>query len=498
MNRAKKLKLNTIVGILSQIVTFVCGFIVPRIILKYYGSEINGLVSSIIHFLSFISLAECGIGVVVQSSLYKPLADKDNIAISQIIISSDRFFRKIGVLLSIYIVFLLFAYPLLVKTSFDAAFVCTLILAISISTFIQHYVCMSYRLLVSADQAVYIQLLLQILTQVLTAIVGYFIATLGGSIQLFKLSSSMILVLQPLLLSIYVKKHYRIDKSLELTDEPIKQKWNGLAQHIAYVVLNNTDTVVLTMMSTLSNVSIYNVYFLVVNGIKTMVTSVVTGMQSLLGNMYANNERETLQKTFSLYEAAIHISVTFLYSCTCVLIVPFVALYTKGINDANYIEPLFGVLLSLSQMVYCIRLPYNAMVFAAGHFKQTQMSAIIEAIINILVSVILVSRFGLIGVAIGTLAAMTFRTVYLAVYLRKNIMNRSIVHFLKHILCDGIIIAICLLVNTKLQFEANSFLEWTLLAVKTCLGFGVLSLSINSIFYPKQMKSLLKNYLRLK
>ena len=66
------------------------------------------------------------------------------------------------------------------------------------------------------------------------------------------------------------------------------------------------------------------------------------------------------------------------------------------------------------------------MVLAAGHYKQTQWSAIIEAAVNIAVSVVLVFKFGLTGVAIGTLAAMVYRTAYLARYLSRNIICRSI------------------------------------------------------------------------
>lgn len=493
MDRAKKLRLNTIIGIISQIVTFICGFIVPRIIMTYYGSEVNGLVSSIIHFLSFISLAECGIGVVVQSSLYKPLAEKDNDAISRIIISSDRFFSKIAILLCAYVLVLLVIYPhfpRIAETSFDGLYIRTLLLTISISTFIQHYVCMSYRLLVIADQVGYVQLLLQILTQILTATISVVLAKVGSSIQLFKLSASLILALQPLLLSIYVKRHYSINKKLTLHEEPIKQKWNGLAQHIAYVVLNNTDIVVLTMMSSLVNVSIYNAYFLVVNGIKTLITSIVTGMQSLLGNMYANNEKQTLLHTFSLYEGAIHLTVTFLYSCTCALIVPFVSIYTKDVPDANYIEPLFGILISLAQMAYCIRLPYNAMIFAAGHYKQTQLSAILEAVINIIVSVVLVSKFGLVGVAIGTLAAMIFRTTYLAIYLTKNILYRNIRYYIKHLFVDGVVILFSLISTSKLNIMPLNYTEWVVDAIKVALMIGSVSVIVTFIAYPSELKTL--------
>ena len=94
----------------------------------------------------------------------------------------------------------------------------------------------------------------------------------------------------PVLLSVIAKRKYKIDHKIELTGEPIKQKWNGLAQHIATVVLGNTDTVVLTFLSTLENVSVYAVYHLVVNGVKQIVVSMTNGMQAMLGNMLAKNE----------------------------------------------------------------------------------------------------------------------------------------------------------------------------------------------------------------
>ncbi len=126
----------------------------------------------------------------------------------------------------------------------------------------------------------------------------------------------------------------------------------------------------------------------------------------MFGDMYARKETDTLDKTFGWVEWLMHLLVTFSFSCTAVLILPFVNIYTKEISDANYIVPAFSLLISAAQASYCLRLPYNMMVLAAGHYRQTQWSAIIEAMINIIVSVVLVRRFGLVGVAVGTLAAM--------------------------------------------------------------------------------------------
>ena len=53
---------NTIASLVFQITTIVCGFILPRIILQQFGSETNGLISSITQFLGIIGFLELGVG----------------------------------------------------------------------------------------------------------------------------------------------------------------------------------------------------------------------------------------------------------------------------------------------------------------------------------------------------------------------------------------------------------------------------------------------------
>lgn len=67
---------NTISSLLAQITVLVCGFILPRFFLQSFGSEVNGMVNSIAQFLGVISFLELGVGAVVESALYKPLAEK--------------------------------------------------------------------------------------------------------------------------------------------------------------------------------------------------------------------------------------------------------------------------------------------------------------------------------------------------------------------------------------------------------------------------------------
>ena len=69
--RSKKAIYNIVTNLVLQIVTIIYGFIVPKIIISNFGSNTNGLISSITQFLSYIALLESGFGPVVKSILYK-------------------------------------------------------------------------------------------------------------------------------------------------------------------------------------------------------------------------------------------------------------------------------------------------------------------------------------------------------------------------------------------------------------------------------------------
>lgn len=85
---------------------------------------------------------------------------------------------------------------------------------------------------------------------------------------------------------------------VKYTEEPITQKWNGVAQHVAAIVLDGTDTIVLTLFATLEDVSIYSVYYLVVNGVKQLFMSLTKGVESLMGELWAKQELKELNKFF--------------------------------------------------------------------------------------------------------------------------------------------------------------------------------------------------------
>ena len=483
----KVLFYNSISPLIYQATTIICGFILPRLILGHFGTEVNGLVNSITQFLGIIAFLELGVGAVVQSSLYKPLSDNDDITVSKVITSADKFFRRLGYILAIYVIAMLFYYPYLVKQNFSFTFTATLIIAISIRSFAQYFFGIVNRLLLLADQKAYIQYIAQTLAVITNTLGCYILIAFDCSVQVVYGMTSVIFFLQPLAIHLYIKKHYALNRKIHYEVEPIKQKWNGIAQHIAAVILTGSDTVILTVFSSLVNVSIYAVYYLPMSGSRLIIMSMISGIMALIGNLWAKQDLKELRKVFAWTEWLIHTGTTLIFALTAVLIVPFVQVYTHGVSDANYMQPLFGVLLVVANSGHCLRLPYNIMILAAGHYKQTQHNYIIAAMMNIVISIICVKQFGLIGVTLGTMAAMGYQTVWVAWYNSKNFIQWPMKNFFKQIGVDAVSAVGIFAVGSYFSLSAIGYVSWVILAIKVTACGIIVGDIVNYVFYKEYM-----------
>lgn len=492
MNRKKLLALNTSSSLIFQLTTIICGFIVPRLILQTYGSEVNGLINSITQFLSIIAFLELGVGAVIQSSLYKPLSEKDDEEISKIVVSGQKFFSRLATILLVYVIILIVIYPLVAKSNFGFLYTATMILVISISSFAQYYFGIVNSLLITANQRGYFSFNIQTVTLILNTIACFILIKLGASIHIVKLTTSLIYLLRPILLSLYVKKNYNIDWNIKYSGEPIKQKWNGIAQHVSAVVLDGTDNIVLTIFMGLEIVSVYSVYNMVVMGVKKLLMSMTNGIQSLMGELLAREEIDKLGKFFGWVEWSIHTGTTFIFGVTAILIIPFVEVYTSGIHDTNYIQPLFAVLIVAANAGHCLRLPYNLLILAGGHYKQTQNNYIIAALINIVFSILFVNILGLAGVAIGTLLAMFYQTIWMAIYDSKNFIHWPLKYFIKQLLVDGVTVLFFAFIYNFFTINDITWLSWIIYSIKISLISLVFVGIINTIFYKEYIIIILK------
>ncbi len=489
--RKKEVFKNAIFGLLNQIFIIARGFIIPRLIISTYGSNVNGLVSSITNFLAFITLLDGGFNVVIKSLLYKPIVNKDKKQIESILYSSNRFFRRIAGIFIIYIVLLLIIYPQ-ITGDFNCKFIDLLIIVISISTFFEYYFGISYRIFLEASGKSYLISIINSLVTIISTIVITFLVKYNYDIIIVKLFGSIIFIIKPILLNVYARKKYKLCINSNYKEYVIQNKWDGLAQHIAWVIYCNTDVAVLTLFSTLFNVSIYSVYSLVCVSLRSIVNAITSGIDSTFGNIIASGKKELLEKGFDIYEIIYFSIITILFSCAIILIIPFVKVYTLGINDTNYINSSFGIIIILSEYIIAIRRPYRALIHAKGHFKETRIGAWIECIINITLSVVLVFKYGLVGIAIGTLAASLVRTIEFIYHANKVILSRKNIISIKKIILVIISTIFIILLDKYISYVDNiNYINFLINSVITILFTTMIVLIVNIIFYNTKILKVL-------
>ena len=132
------------------------------------------------------------------------------------------------------------------------------------------------------------------------------------------------------------------------------------------------------------------------------------------------------------------------------------------------------------------------MTYAAGHFRETQMSALIEVVLNIFISMVFVFKYKLDGVAIGTIVAVSFRTLYFVWYLSKNILYRPIKYFLKYIFTELLTIALIIPILHFVNIEVINYFTWFIYAIIVALITLSMIIVINVIFYRKHIKNLIE------
>ncbi len=386
----KRFLKNSIASLVQQIVTIFLGLILSRFILLAYGSATNGLISSINQFIGLIALMEEGMGVVARVVFYKPLAERDQIQISIAYKTVSRFFTRLSFLLFIYLAVLSIVYPLISKSGYSFGFVSILVLILGLSSIFEYC---------------------------------------------FGITSQMLLIvyiIRPLLLCYYTKKRYKIDTSVSVDKILLSQKNAAWVRHIATYVHTGTDIMLLTLFSNMAWVSVYSVYQYVIHSLSVLASAILNNLEAVFGEAFAKEDKEQLKWLVQKYDL---ISKIFVGTCftTCMIVIDsFIGIYTKDIVDIQYFQPVFSGILCIAEMFYCMGLIYQNIYIAAGHIRQTQWMAVLEAVINVFVSLILVRKYHIVGVAGGTLAAMIFKNVIEVYYVKKYILDISLRVLLKN------------------------------------------------------------------
>ena len=422
-------------------------------------------------------------------ALYKPLANEDDEGISEIFNLIGQTFRKIAGVFVCFAVVLSVSMKFFVDTQYSWFFVFTMVLILSTQTYLGYYMGMPYRFLMTADQKLYIIQFTQIITTVLNLLLCLLVMRLGGGIHMVKLTSVSVFLLNPLVQRLYVKRHYHLSRKVTAGNTQHIQKRDGVIHHLSYFIHRNTDVVILSLLGSLHAVSVYSVYHTVINVLEQLLASISSGLSGLVGRLIARKAIRELNRIVDRYEACSNVLATGVATVCAILILPFVSIYTGGVTDVQYRQPLFAILMIAGSYAYSIRHPFGCVVSAAGHYRQTRAGAVGEVVINLALSLILVKPLGLVGMALGTFAAMSFRTLHTVWYLSKHILHRPVWRFLLRLGCNLMVSGILInRVPVWVDISAADIPGLLVCAVKVSAIVFTAFLALNALLSIRVMK----------
>jgi len=490
---------NAITSLLLQVAVAISGIIVPHFFTAVYGSPVNGMVSSISQFITYMGLVEAGVSAASIVALYKPLAENDTGAINGIIAAAKKFYIRSGLIFAALAAVLVIVYPYVIRGEItDISFIRTMIVILSVNGLVDYFILGKYRVLLVADQKSYVISIAQIAGTIVVTVVSVLLIEMNCSAILVKGTVAVVYVLRSLAVVWYTRKHYpALDLKAEPNEKAISQRWSALLHQVVGMICNNTDIILLTLLLTtgaLSEVSVYSIYSLVGFALINIFTALSNGITASFGQVMASGNDEALRKGFSVFEYFSFILIFAAYVCMAALLYPFITLYSTGFPDAAiYTRWGLVALFTACGLLQSIRIPGLTMIVAAGHFKQTQGRAIAEAVINLVVSIVLIWPLGIYGVLIGTCASYAYRSLdvifYNASRFLKGTLKRTFLRLIRNAATAALLIWLGI---TFIPTDMGGWIQWVLWALVFAVVSVVVIGLVNILFERDEFREMMK------
>lgn len=486
MNKKRSIY-NISTGILSQLLSIALGIIIPRLFLTNYGSEMNGLMNSVVQAFVYLSLLEAGVGGASLHALYHPVAMNDKKAISSILSATNHYYKKTGIFYAVGVVLLAFTYPLISHSSIPPYTIISIILLSGIPGVVSYIIQGKYALLLQAEGKNYIIILLSTCTNTLVSFTKIGLLIYGSNIILLQASCMSINLISVIIICVYMRRNY---KWLNLNEIPnfsaISQKNAVLINQVSDLIFRNTGIILLTLFCNLKIVSVYALYTLLFSMIRVALDHVAKGVAFVMGQTY-NTNIDLFVCYHDIYETYRMSLIFALYSIAFIFILPFMKLYTSGITDANYIDYKVAALFVITYLMSGARACEADLINYAQHFKQTQGRCIIEAIINIVVSLACIQLWGIYGVLAGTIVALAYRTNDMIFYANRRLLNRSPWITYRRWFINSVLFISIIYISNFIPWDLSSYpliILWATVSsiIILCLYWSIASLTNYSSF----------------
>ena len=487
MNRTKRFFYNSLTTAFYQMILTLAGFVAPRVMLKFYGSEINGLVSSMNQFIVYINLVEAGLSGAAIYALYKPLADNDHKAINGVVTAAKKFYTQSGYIFISLTIGLAIIYPVFVKSGAITPFnVGLLVLILGVNGALEFFTLAKYRVLLSADQRTYVVSLASMIHVIVNTFIIVVLANLRVDIVVLRFVALFSIFLRSFILMLYVKAKYKfINYREEPNFDALHKRWNVLYLQILGAIQRGAPIIILTVATrNLKLVSVYAIFNMVIAGLNGMLSIFISGLSASFGDVIAKEEERTLQKAFKEFEIAYYSLITVVYSIAFITIMSFIRIYTSGITDVNYNLPLIGFLFVANGLLYNIKTPQGMLVISAGLFKETKLQTTIQGLIVVIIGIVLVPFFGIAGVLIGSILSNIYRDIDLLFFIPRNVTKIPVRKTAYRIIRIFLCILIIWIPFLFIKLDPTSYTSWFTTAAAVSI-YAVLVVGIIGLIFDR-------------
>lgn len=461
-----KVKKNIAFSFISQAVIMLLGIIVPRLMIGSYGSDTNGFLTTLTQIFGYMALLEAGIGQAAKNALFKPLAEQDRAGASYVASIAERYFRRITLVYGAGVLVLAAVCPFVIKTQIDPVTVFTVVLLEGISGVINFYFVQNCTVILGADGRSYINQTVNMVSQAAVYAAKIFMAAMGIHIVWLQVAFLGLTILKAVFFRTYFRKTYNwIDFQAAPKTEKLRDRNSYVVTEVAWTVFSSTGMIVLSTFVDTKLASVYAVYNLITNSLNSLWNAVYSSLTYVLGQAF-HKDREHYLKLHDGFTSVFFGGMTILMSAAYVLMLPFIRLYTAGVTDVEYIYTSLPILFCLVQMISWSRYVMGNLSGIAGYAKQTSRISVIEAALNVILSVVLVQFYGIVGVVLATVISLPVKVIYLIWLCEKVILKRSPWRYLRILGVNYLFFFAVVLVNQFIVLPINGYVSF--------FGYGIL------------------------
>lgn len=480
MNKRRNLK-NVIYAFIGQLVVLGLSLFVPRFVLTGYGSDTNGLLSTVGQIIAYMTLLEAGIGQAARNELYRyvkdDVFDKENS--SSVMTLSRKVYRNTTKIYALLILVLAVVLPFIIKTDLSYLTVFLVILIEGASSVISFYFVQNYTNILIVDGKQYVNANIDLVFKGLVYAIKIVMALLGVNIILMEIGFFIATLVKIFIYEKYVKKHYGwIDYNANIEGKKLKDRGPYIIMEIAWTVFSSTDMIVISMFCSTKKSSVYAIYYMVFITINKLADAVFTSLKFNLGQIF-HKDKEQYKQTHDVFNSVFVGALSALLAVAYYLCIPFITLYTDGVSDTDYIDPALPMGFCLIYLLSWCRMVSEHLIGVAGYAKKLSKVSIIEVVINIVLSVIFVNRFGISGVLYATVIALPLKVIYCNILADRVILKRSVFTTVKILLVNIALFVILASCKYFINVNIDNYLTFFIYGVCFTLCSAVIFLIAN-------------------